>query len=110
MAQNIFTGISEEGVQVIIPPGFGREYFELNVGYSENLPARRYVGYLFLAYEYDFGGYSQKAELRGNFYFSQLTGFLLTPQELATGRIIMCCNWRVPGLAWEAVTTDLPYP
>lgn len=110
MANQLSNGVSIEGVQELLKGSGTYDYYELNIGYLENLPDRRYRGWLFLAYTYPFGDATIVVELRGQQFYGHIMGFVPTPQERALGELSVYCNWREEGIAWECIAQDLPYP
>lgn len=110
MANQLASGTSTEGVQQLLLGSGVYDYYELNIGYLENLPARYYRGWLFLAYTYEFGGDTIVVELRGQEFYGHIMGFVPSAEERALGTLSIYCNWRESGIAWECIAQDLPYP
>lgn len=104
------SGVSVVGLQDLLVGSGTYDYYEVYIGFASTLPRRSYVGRVLFCNLYQFDGNNIFVELRSQAYFSQILGFIPTPQERALQNIGLQCVWQVPGIEWNVFATDFPYP
>ena len=110
MANELNVGTSVVGFQMLLRPNRPYPYVEVYSGFGQSLPPLRFQGHLILGNFYEFGSDEIFVALRTISHFSQPSGFLLRPEELALNRIAIAANWQNPGYDWNCFVTDFPYP
>jgi hypothetical protein len=110
MAEQQSTGISTSGRQVLLIGDKAYPYWEVYTDFGFNLPVQQYSGQIIVCHYYEFGGTPVFVELRTVRYEQQVTGVVLSAQEMNLSRVALLGNWIRGGVPWSVLATDLPYP